>query len=86
MESFFLSETIKYLYLVSHLTIFKSFKRQPHKMFKHTQTIRQLLLTNCLIVFDHFVGLALRGLTSMLLFIYVMQLSYLIDISLRLER
>ena len=36
------------------------FKRQPHKMFKHTQTIRRLLPTNCLSVFDHFVGLALE--------------------------
>ena len=33
-------------------------------MVKHTQTIRQLLPTNCLSVYDHFVGLALKGLTS----------------------
>ena len=38
------------------------FKRQPHKMVKHTQTICQLLPTNCLIVFDDFVGLAFEGL------------------------
>ena len=31
-------------------------------MVKHTQTIRRLLSTNCLSVFDHFVGLALKGL------------------------
>ena len=31
-------------------------------MVKHTQTIRQLLPTNCLNVFDDFVGLALKGL------------------------
>ena len=31
-------------------------------MVKHTQTIRRLLLTNCLSVFDHFVGLAHKGL------------------------
>ena len=31
-------------------------------MIKHTQTICRLLLTNCLSVFDHFVGLALKGL------------------------
>ena len=30
-------------------------------MVKHTQTIRQLLLTNCLSVFDHPVGLALKA-------------------------
>ena len=29
---------------------------------KHTQTIRRLLPTNCLSVFDHFVGLALKRL------------------------
>ena len=37
------------------------FKRQPHKMVKRTQRIR-LLATNCLSVFDHFVGLAYKGL------------------------
>ena len=31
-------------------------------MVKHTQTIRRLLPKNCLSVFDHFVGLALKGL------------------------
>ena len=29
-------------------------------MVRHTQTIRQLLSTNCLSVFDHFVGLVLK--------------------------
>ena len=37
------------------------FKHQPHKMVKHTQTIRWLLPRNCLSVFDHFVKLALKG-------------------------
>ena len=32
------------------------------RMVKHTQTIRRLLLTNCLSVFDHFMRLALKGL------------------------
>ena len=31
-------------------------------MVKHTQTIRHLLATNCLGMFDHFVGMALKGL------------------------
>ena len=31
-------------------------------MVKHTQTIRRQQPTNCLSVFDHFVGLALKGL------------------------
>ena len=33
-------------------------------MVKHTQTIRRELPTNCLSVFDHFVGLALKGLNK----------------------
>ena len=42
---------------------FISFKRQSHKMVKHTQTIR-VLPTNCLSVFDHFVGMAVKGLIT----------------------
>ena len=34
---------------------------KPHKMFKHTQTIRRLMSTNFLSVFNHLVGLALKG-------------------------
>ena len=33
-------------------------------MVKHTQTIRRLLPTNCLSVFDHFVGLVLKVLIT----------------------
>ena len=33
-------------------------------MVKHIQTIRSLLLASCLSVFDHFVRLALKGLTK----------------------
>ena len=40
-----------------------SFKGQPHKIVKHTQTIRRQQSTNCLSVFEHFVGLALNGLS-----------------------
>ena len=40
------------------------FRDQPLKTVKHTQTIRRLLPTNCLSVFDHFVGLALKGLSQ----------------------
>ena len=32
-------------------------------MVKHTQTIRRQQPMNCLSVFDHFMGLALKGLT-----------------------
>ena len=40
------------------------FKGQPHKIVKHTETIRRLLPRNCLSVFDHFVVLALKGFSS----------------------
>ena len=33
-------------------------KGQPHKMVRHTQKIRPQQPTNCLSLFDHFVGLA----------------------------
>ena len=32
-------------------------------MIEHTQTIYRLLPTNCVSVFDHFIGLALKGLS-----------------------
>ena len=40
----------------------EQFKRQLQNMVKHTQTIWRFLPTNCLSVFDHFVGLAPNGL------------------------
>ena len=40
------------------------FKHQPHKMVEHTQTICRLFSTNCLIVLDHFVRLALNEFTA----------------------
>ena len=40
---------------------------QPYKMVKHTQTICQQQSTDCLSVFDNFVGLALNGLKHFLL-------------------
>ena len=43
------------------------FKCQPHKMVKHTQIIRRQKPTNCFIVLDHFVGLALKGLSFIFL-------------------
>ena len=38
-------------------------------MIKETQTTRRLFPTNCLGVFDHFVGLVLKILTETLAFI-----------------
>ena len=46
----------------NQLTPQNLFKRQPHKMVKHTQKIRRMLPTNFLSVFDHFVGLAFKRL------------------------
>ena len=40
------------------------FNRQLYQMVKHAQTIRRLVSTNCLSVFDHFVGLALKRLNE----------------------
>ena len=42
--------------------VIKSFKHQPPEMIKHTQTIRWQQPTNCLNVFDDFVGLTVKGL------------------------
>ena len=48
------------------------FKRQPHKMVKHTETIRRQQPTNCLSVSDHFVGLALKGLKLFPQLVYIL--------------
>ena len=49
-------------------------------MDKHTQTIRRNLSTNCMSVFDHFVGLALKVLTifSEIILFYVTEAIFLI--------
>ena len=47
------------------------FKRQPHKMVKHTQIIRRQQPTNCFS--DYFVGLELKGLKRF--FYYLLHLS-----------
>ena len=44
-------------------------KRQPHKIVKHSQTIRLQQRKYCLSVFDHFVGLALKEFVVVLLFL-----------------
>ena len=50
-----------------------TFKQQPHKMVQHTPTIRRQ--QNCLSVFDHFVGLALKGLIGLYLDFFWMRIS-----------
>ena len=39
--------------------------RQSHKMAKHTQTIRGQIADELLSLFDHFVGLAFKGVKSL---------------------
>ena len=64
--------------------MFETLKHQPHKIVKHTQT----LPTNCLSVFAHFVGLALKGLnciscqSKILLWMYSTQQFYKKDLML----
>ena len=67
MSSFMLTEKVKaeYLFLGTKTNNQKTLsllKHQPQQLVKHTQTVRWLLPTNCLNVFDYFVGLAFQGL------------------------
>ena len=48
----------------SLITFLGTFKRELYKIVKHIQKIRRLLPTNFLSVFDHFVGLVLKGLST----------------------
>ena len=52
--------------LINTATTPQPFKLQPHRMVRHTQTIRREQPTNCLSVFDHFAGLERKGLTPAL--------------------
>ena len=38
-------------------------------MVRCTQTIHRVLMTSCLSVLDHFVGLALKGLSNLLIYL-----------------
>ena len=40
------------------------FMRQPHKMIKHTQTVRRILSAIRLSVFELFVDLTLKGISK----------------------
>ena len=46
--------------------ILQAFKHQTHKRDKHTQKVCLQQPKNCLSVFDHFVGLTLKGLRDFL--------------------
>ena len=61
-----ISKIIKYVILAEweFSKFFNPLSAKPTKWSKHTQIIRRLLPTNYLNVFDHFVGLALKGLTT----------------------
>ena len=60
----FLDELMRKTIMMTKWTKYfiKPLKHQSHKMVKHTQLICWQQPTNCLSVFDHFVGLALNGL------------------------
>ena len=49
-----------------HSDVYQPFKCQIDKMVKHTQTIRRQQPTNCLSMFDHFVGLVVKGLKMLI--------------------
>ena len=53
-----------YVEILAYISLrVKTFKRQPSKIVKLKQFVDKLP-TNSLSVFDHFVGLALKGLTD----------------------
>ena len=54
--------TFIFLYSIESFLTLKAF--QPYRMVKHTQAIRWLQPMNCLSMFDHFVELALKALSS----------------------
>ena len=64
MFDWVLNNSLPYLQKINFPQIYLTFKHQPHKIVKHTHTIRRQEPTNCLSVFDHFVGLALEVLTK----------------------
>ena len=59
-----IGETVQHFIKATHERHILPFKTQPHKMVKHTQTLRRLLPTNYLSVFDHFVGLTLKNVNE----------------------
>ena len=54
---------------------FNPFKRQSYKIVKHSNN--SSAPTNCLRVFDHFMGLALKGLGVFLLLLMLLTSRYL---------
>ena len=48
-------------------------------MVRHTQASRRLLWTNCLSVFDRFVGLALKGYNTNWIYVAVQQLQVFLE-------
>ena len=66
--NFFLKKTTKQDYFMILPSIFLIFNPLSANLTKWSNTLKQFvgkLPTNCLSVFDHFVGLALKGLSSL---------------------
>ena len=64
LEKLLAKKLMPNLVLVHKLGKIEHFKRQLCKIVKHTQRISWQKPTNGLGVFDHFVGLAFKGLTG----------------------
>ena len=69
--SVFISPAIHFFLLPYLMGVLITLKRQPPNIVKHTQTIRRQMTTNCMSLFDHFVGLTLKGMLSDLLVIKI---------------
>ena len=67
-----MSDTPEYFHRRIKQTFFNPLSANPTK-WSNTQTILRLLPTNCLNVFDHFVGMTLKGLKTKLFNLYVCQ-------------
>ena len=52
-------------------------------MVKHTETIRRLSSTNCFSMFDHFVGLVLKGLIKGISKLVAQKSTFLLNFSLK---
>ena len=55
------------------ICIIYPFKWQPHKMVKHTQTIRRQQSINCWSVFEHLVGLFMSRYSNVPLFCFMLR-------------
>ena len=60
---------VAFLLIISTGFFFNPWSANPTKWSRHSQTNCRLLPTNCLSVLDNFVGLALKGLRSIIIWL-----------------